>query len=1009
MGSRRWQPPVLGLVVCLFVSAAVFGLPSFSDRNIAAGNLDPTDRIEVQEVRVTGDSSTLATITSATVQNLGTAGSGQIDRIEIWDGGTLLGDTTNLAGLSTGITINLGGYAIPSGTIHDLKVYVTIGGSVVSGQTLFLRMKFYYQMNSTAYYSAWISDLTGETIYNGGFEFVTDNALDPTNFDPIDQGLVQNSAFTDDDANGNNVLWTQTGSNRILSLENLGTATTSDIDKVKVVLRIGGLDYVTWSGASEWLTWPGSPMSLNWNQFTNPAHAPNSLPLSTPDNSTMTVKVYVQANTSGAVTDGRTIRTRVTAYVSEGGGTYTQGITAGATQTVRKAGFEQIADQSTHIASGTRSTADPALEQVIVLTDNDVNANGVRAISLNVRNAGTAAGGELASITVMNGATQLARINTPAGLVNFRTGMEIPFAPLPPDAADDGTLTLKIYYTIGTPVDGHTLQPVVQVKSHEPPLGGTDYWTSEATYPDVIVLYSPGLEIVENVTPPEGGTAYSGQRLLAQVIRVVDKDENADNVVIDPIVVRNLGTAQENPDVVKIEVTRRATADGPDLAMGSTTNLAGFRTAGVTIPTLTNNVVVDSPAGSEAFIAIFVTIADPEQMVAGRTLQLETRVLHAEGGNSFDKKIVGNQWTLAVNHRPVVDFTFSPTAPKYTDTITFTPTATDQDGDAISSYLWNFGDSTATSTAEKPTHIYPAGGTFQVTVTVTDARGVTGTKTKTVTVEGPPNQPAVVTFIWAPTAPGVGQSTSFTATVTDADQPSGTAFTYLWDFGDSTTSTLASPSHAFAEKKSYTITLKVTDSASNVTTVTHTLVIGNAPPVANFQASKTTVAVAETITFTDSSTDSDGTVASWAWNFGDSGTSTTKNPTHLYGTAGTYTVTLTVTDDKGSASSPKTLVITVSGPTGVVTYSYPNPASTQATIAYFFPAGSTTLVLHIYDLNGRLVYEADLVGSTSTYLWDLVGDSGDAMPNGLYFYVITGKDAAEKTIASPIFKLLIAR
>ncbi len=64
--------------------------------------------------------------------------------------------------------------------------------------------------------------------------------------------------------------------------------------------------------------------------------------------------------------------------------------------------------------------------------------------------------------------------------------------------------------------------------------------------------------------------------------------------------------------------------------MGSTTSLAGFRTAGVTIATLTNNVVVDSAAGSEAFIAIYVTIADPEQMVAGRTMQLETRILHAE-------------------------------------------------------------------------------------------------------------------------------------------------------------------------------------------------------------------------------------------------------------------------------------------------------------------------------------------------------------------------------------------
>lgn len=52
-------------------------------------------------------------------------------------------------------------------------------------------------------------------------------------------------------------------------------------------------------------------------------------------------------------------------------------------------------------------------------------------------------------------------------------------------------------------------------------------------------------------------------------------------------------------------------------------------------------------------------------------------------------------------------------------------------------------------------------------------------------------------------------------------------------------------------------------------------------------------------TFTDESTDSDGTIASWAWNFGDSNTSTEQNPVHTYATSGTYSVTLTVTDNDG--------------------------------------------------------------------------------------------------------------
>lgn len=82
----------------------------------------------------------------------------------------------------------------------------------------------------------------------------------------------------------------------------------------------------------------------------------------------------------------------------------------------------------------------------------------------------------------------------------------------------------------------------------------------------------------------------------------------------------------------------------------------------------------------------------------------------------------------------------------------------------------------------------------------------------------------------------------------------------------------------------------------------------NVPPVANFSVTTSGLSAS----FTDSSTDSDGTIASRAWNFGDGGTSTATNPSHTYASAGTYTVTLTVTDN-GNASNTKTQSVTVSG------------------------------------------------------------------------------------------------
>ena len=80
----------------------------------------------------------------------------------------------------------------------------------------------------------------------------------------------------------------------------------------------------------------------------------------------------------------------------------------------------------------------------------------------------------------------------------------------------------------------------------------------------------------------------------------------------------------------------------------------------------------------------------------------------------------------------------------------------------------------------------------------------------------------------------------------------------------------------------------------------------NATPVANFSSSVSGL----TATFTDTSTDSDGTIASRSWNFGDSTSSTTANPSHTYAAAGTYNVSLTVTDN-GGASNSKTQAVTV--------------------------------------------------------------------------------------------------
>nr|WP_321498734.1 type IV pilin [uncultured Methanolobus sp.] len=87
-------------------------------------------------------------------------------------------------------------------------------------------------------------------------------------------------------------------------------------------------------------------------------------------------------------------------------------------------------------------------------------------------------------------------------------------------------------------------------------------------------------------------------------------------------------------------------------------------------------------------------------------------------------------------------------------------------------------------------------------------------------------------------------------------------------------------------------------------------------PVAGFTYSPSNPGVLQTVAFTDQSSDSDGTVAGWSWNFGDGGTSTSQDPSHQYSSAGTYTVALTVTDNDGNTDST-TRSVTVVAPSGI--------------------------------------------------------------------------------------------
>lgn len=157
----------------------------------------------------------------------------------------------------------------------------------------------------------------------------------------------------------------------------------------------------------------------------------------------------------------------------------------------------------------------------------------------------------------------------------------------------------------------------------------------------------------------------------------------------------------------------------------------------------------------------------------------------------------------------------------------------------------------------------------------------------------------------------------------DITNPADTSVkSWLWNFGDNTTSTLPTPAHLYTNPGNYNVTLTVATSYGCTSGISQTINVNN-KPVAAFSTSAPDCA-GQNVTFTDQSTITGGKIVQWVWGYGDgqSDTLTNGNPVnHVYAKAGINTVKLMVTTDSG-CSGLTTHVITVN-PLPVVNFGLP--------------------------------------------------------------------------------------
>lgn len=198
--------------------------------------------------------------------------------------------------------------------------------------------------------------------------------------------------------------------------------------------------------------------------------------------------------------------------------------------------------------------------------------------------------------------------------------------------------------------------------------------------------------------------------------------------------------------------------------------------------------------------------------------------------------------------------------------------------------------------------------------------------------------------------------------------------TYLWNFGDGTTSSVAgSVSHTYQSAGSYTTVLTVT-SISGTSTTSHT-VRAFAAPVANFTRTPATGTTPLTVAFTDNSTN---TPTSWLWDFGDGVTSALQNPTHMYTTVGTFTTTLVVTNAAGSNTTSQPT--TVSAPVLITT---PVASFTRSPLS-----GATPLTVTFTDTSAN---------TPTTWLWNFGDGTTATTQNTSHTYTTAGTYTATLT------------
>jgi len=234
----------------------------------------------------------------------------------------------------------------------------------------------------------------------------------------------------------------------------------------------------------------------------------------------------------------------------------------------------------------------------------------------------------------------------------------------------------------------------------------------------------------------------------------------------------------------------------------------------------------------------------------------------------------------------------------------------------VLTYTFDFGDgeTTALTGSDNLTidHTYQAPGVYDAQVIVRDEDGNLARSSTVITANPPtPPQQGPQAILNASTDQGNAPLT-VTFDASGSQDSDGQITSYDWDFGDGTSAFGEQVTHTFSQDGTYIVILTVSNDEGEMATARQTITVGtssNEPPQAAFSATPETGTAPLAVVFdAASSSDVDGIIQAYTWDFGDGDISSGQVVNHTFTSSGTFTVTLLVVDNRGAADVTSTII-----------------------------------------------------------------------------------------------------